>query len=46
MLNLKPTHKTIQTYYRELQTLTSAGQVHEGAVAPLFASIQGGSEEI
>jgi len=39
MLNLKPTHKTIQTYYRELQTLTSAGQVHEGAVAPLFASI-------
>jgi predicted helicase len=39
MLNLKPTHKVIQSYYHELQTLRILGQVHEGAVAPLFASI-------
>jgi predicted helicase len=39
MLNLKPTHRVIQTYYSELQKLTQARQVHEGAVAPLFVNI-------
>ncbi len=39
MLNLKPTHRVIQTYYSELPKLTQLKQEHEGAVAPLFASI-------
>jgi len=39
MLNLKPTHRVIQTYYSELPKLTQLKQEHEGAVAPLFANI-------
>ncbi len=32
MLKLKPTHKTIQTYYRELPNLRNIVQIHEVAV--------------
>jgi hypothetical protein len=39
MLNLKPTHRVIQTYYSKLPSLQDARQTHEGAVAPAFAKI-------
>ncbi len=38
-LNLKPTHPAIQTYYRVVQELTTAGKHHEGALAPIFANL-------
>jgi predicted helicase len=39
ILNLKPTHQVVQTYYQELHELTAAGKSHEGAVAPAFANL-------
>ena len=39
MLNLKPSHKAIRSYYQEIQALTQAGNSHEGALAPAFANL-------
>ena len=39
MLNLKPSHKAIRTYYQEIQALTQAGNINEGALAPAFANL-------
>lgn len=38
-MDLKPTHKVIQTYYREIAELTTAGEIQEGAIAPHFANV-------
>jgi LPS O-antigen subunit length determinant protein (WzzB/FepE family) len=38
-LNLKPTHKAVKTYYRELQQLALLEARKEGAVAPAFANL-------
>ena len=32
MLNIKPTHKPIKTYYAELERYATLGAQHEGAI--------------
>ena len=39
MLNIKPTHKPIKTYYTELQEYTHIGVEHEGAVRTAFQNL-------
>ena len=39
MLNIKSTHKPIQTYYTELQEYTHIGVEHEGAVRTAFQNL-------
>ncbi len=39
MLNLKPNHKAIRHYYQEIENLRQSGIAHEGATAPIFASL-------
>lgn len=38
-LNLKPNHKAIQTYYSEIEKLSSLGASHEGAISQPFADL-------
>lgn len=38
-LSLKPNHKVITEYYREMQKARETKQLHEGAVAPHFANL-------
>ena len=39
MLNIKPTHKPITTYYAELRQYTKLGAQHEGAVRVAFQNL-------
>ena len=39
MLNIKPTHKPIKTYYAELDKVTHLGAQHEGAVRVPFQNL-------
>ena len=39
MLNIKPTHKPITTYYAELRQYTNLGAQHEGAVRVAFQNL-------
>ena len=39
MLNIKPTHKPIKTYYAELHKVTHLGAQHEGAVRVPFQTL-------
>ena len=39
MLNIKPTHKPITTYYAELKQLAKLGAQHEGAVRVAFQNL-------
>ena len=39
MLNIKPTHKPIKTYYAELDKVTHLGAQHEGAVRVPFQTL-------
>ena len=39
MLNIKPTHKPIKTYYAELNKVTHLGAQHEGAVRVPFQNL-------
>ena len=39
MLNIKPTHKPIKTYYAELKQFTKLGAQHEGAVRVAFQNL-------
>ena len=39
MLNIKPTHKPIKTYYAELKQFTKLGAQHEGAVRVAFQTL-------
>ena len=39
MLNIKPTHKPIKTYYAELHKVTHLGAQHEGAVRVPFQNL-------
>ena len=39
MLNIKPTHKPIKTYYAELKQFTTLGAQHEGAVRVAFQNL-------
>ncbi len=38
-LHLKPTHKAVKTYYKELQQLSLLDAHKEGAVSPAFANL-------
>ena len=38
-LNIKPTHKSIKTYYAELKAYTKIGVEHEGAVRTAFQNL-------
>ena len=39
MLNIKPTHKPIKTYYTELETYERLGEQNEGTVRAAFQSL-------
>jgi hypothetical protein len=39
LLDLKPTHKAVTTYYAELQQLAQMDAHKEGAVSPAFANL-------
>ena len=39
ILNLKPTHKIIKTFYQEIATLSDLKISTEGSVAPAFATV-------
>ena len=39
MLNIKPTHKPVTTYYAELRQYTNLGAQHEGAVRVAFQNL-------
>ncbi len=39
LLNLKPTHKAIKTYYSQLNSMAQLSLFTEGAVAPAFAGL-------
>ena len=39
MFQLKATHKVVKDYFAEVERLAQLGAVHEGAVAPAFASL-------
>ncbi len=38
-LNLKPNHKAVQTYYRDIKETKQFGFFHEGTVAPHFSKL-------
>jgi predicted helicase len=38
-LNIKPSHKSVKSYYEEISSLSELGVSHEGAVSPAFASL-------
>lgn len=38
-LNLKPSHKAVRTYYKEIKERQQLSFVHEGAVAPHFSKL-------
>ena len=38
-LNIKPTHKSIKTYYAELREYAKVGVEHEGAVRTAFQNL-------
>ena len=38
-LSLKPTHKVVQDFYREIENLSQLNLFHEGAVSPAFANL-------
>jgi hypothetical protein len=39
ILNLKPTHKPVKSYYQTLQNFTKLGAANEGAVKVAFADL-------
>jgi predicted helicase len=38
-LSLKPTHKVVQDFYKEIENLSQLHLFHEGAVSPAFANL-------
>ena len=38
-LNLKPSHKAVKTYFKDIKTVKQSSFLHEGNVAPHFANL-------
>ena len=39
-LSLKPAHKVVQEFYKEIENLSQLNLFHEGAVSPAFANLR------